>query len=197
MDQSGPQQPVPVRRRALVWATGAALLSLAAFVAGRATVAPVREPERGARAGAAAEASGGPGAGTGSAVAAVAPADRVTEAAPPTDAAATADPRAVILTPDQVAHLQIALSAGLEDRRAELVARCMPDEGLPGGKTSTALVFNVTFDPQGREIARGIIDDRRAPAGAFLDCLARRPDGALSIPPPGKHVTLRATVRFP
>jgi hypothetical protein len=84
----------------------------------------------------------------------------------------------------------------IESLRAQIVSRCWPAGGLPGGRSSATLSFNVAFDAQGREIARGISEQRRAPAGEFARCL-RKMEAPLSISPPGTNVGVSFAVTFP
>jgi hypothetical protein len=85
----------------------------------------------------------------------------------------------------------------VEEQRREVVSSCWPREGLPRGQRSATVTYNVTFDPQGREVARGIGQDRRAPAGEFGKCLAQLQTTPFSISPPGRYVTLRVPVAYP
>ena len=84
----------------------------------------------------------------------------------------------------------------MEAQRQQIVSRCWRSTGADkrGGRVS--ITYNVTFDAQGREIARGIGEDRRAPAGAFADCL-RKDHAALSVSPPGTNVGISFAVSYP
>jgi hypothetical protein len=85
----------------------------------------------------------------------------------------------------------------LEGLRRDLLSRCWPEEGLGGGRDRAQLTFSLAFDANGAEIARGISEDRTAPAGAFARCLRALPIGALSIPPPGARVAVKVAMAFP
>jgi hypothetical protein len=85
----------------------------------------------------------------------------------------------------------------LELQRPYIVSRCWPTKGLPGGRESARLVFSLTFDAQGREIARGVSEDRRAPAGAFGRCLRLLRGTELSVPAPGRNVGVAFAMSFP
>jgi hypothetical protein len=87
--------------------------------------------------------------------------------------------------------------AELERMREHVVSRCWPRGGLRGGRRQTTLTYNVTFDPTGREVARGVLEDRRAPAGEFGRCLRRLEGTSLSVAPPGTFVSLRLPVTYP
>jgi hypothetical protein len=57
--------------------------------------------------------------------------------------------------------------------------------------------FNLTFDGSGREIARGIGEDRRARAPEVASCLRRLPLGTLRVPAPGTRVGVRVALALP
>jgi hypothetical protein len=128
----------------------------------------------------------------------------VPTAAPPPaeasrDAAGARDPAAqrTPLSPETRARVHEEASSEIERTREHVVARCWPRDGLPGGRRETTVTYNVTFDPAGREIARGVQEDRRAPAGEFGRCLRRLGGAPLSVPPPGTFVTLKLPVTYP
>jgi hypothetical protein len=75
--------------------------------------------------------------------------------------------------------------------------RCPSATGAHGARAGTKLTFNVTFDARGREIARGIMQDRRAPAKELAACLRKLPPTRLQISPPGRNVGVRVAVAFP
>lgn len=100
------------------------------------------------------------------------------------------------LPPEVQTRVREEAYAGLERLRPYVVERCWPRDGLSGGRSQTTLTYNVTFNPEGREVARGIIDDRRAPSGAFGRCLRRLGGTALAISPPGTYVTLKLPVTY-
>lgn len=88
------------------------------------------------------------------------------------------------------------LARTLETARPGLAERCVPPERRASGR-SARVTFNVTFDATGREIARGISDDRRAPAPEVARCLRRLPLGALRVPAPGANVGVRVAMTLP
>jgi len=113
-----------------------------------------------------------------------------------------APPVALPLPPPQspqelVTRVTQEVEAQLLAQRPELTAQCFPSSGLPGGRSSAQLTFNVMFDARGREIARGISEDRKAPAGALATCLRRLPLGSLKIQPPGSSVGVKVSMVFP
>jgi hypothetical protein len=99
-------------------------------------------------------------------------------------------------TPELVSLVAQQARRKLEEVRPELIERCVPEprRGDPGGATFT---FNVTFDAGGREIARGISEDRRYRAPEVASCLRRLPLGSLRVPPPGAIVGVRVALNLP
>jgi hypothetical protein len=100
-------------------------------------------------------------------------------------------------TPQVVGLAAEEARAQLESVRPQLVSQCWPAGGLGRGREKARLTFHLTFDAAGREVARGISEDRGAPAGSFARCLRTLPIGALSIPAPGARVGVRVALNFP
>lgn len=100
-------------------------------------------------------------------------------------------------TPELVARATAETTSVLESSRAELDARCWPKAGLASGAASTVVTFNVTFDAGGREIARGLAEDRQARAPELVRCLQRLPLGSLRITPTGANVGVKVAIRLP
>lgn len=119
----------------------------------------------------------------------------VTPAAPHVRPAAAPEPRARA-TPELMARVAAEAGQSLDAVRAELVARCVPPDraGELGGARFT---FNVTFDASGREIARGIGEDRRFRAPEVASCLRRLPLGTLRVSAPGANVGVRLALKLP
>lgn len=180
----------------------AAVLAVLAYAAGRSSAELLAEPSaRGPGDPRMAErAAAGPAAADGRRSLAAAPVHPWSPApalgAPPTGASGAAAP---LLTPagrptrELVARVAAEASRSLEQARGDLVARCVP----PGSATSAKLTFNLAFDAQGREVARGISDDRRAPAPEVAGCLRRLPMGSLRVSAPGTHVGVRVAMQLP
>jgi hypothetical protein len=101
------------------------------------------------------------------------------------------------LAPEVQARVHHEVRAEIERLRPQVVARCWPSEGLPGGRRETTVTYDVTFDPQGREIARGVHDDRKAPAGKFGQCLRQLGGTSLSVSPTGTYHSLRLPITYP
>ena len=89
------------------------------------------------------------------------------------------------------------VKAQLETLRPYIASRCPPSAVLKGGQASATLTVNSTFDAQGREIARGISEDRRSPAAELARCLRQLEGIALSVSPPGSNVGISVAVAFP
>ncbi len=101
------------------------------------------------------------------------------------------------LTPELVDRVTQQARDGLEALRATLVARCAPEGSRDAGAHPATLVVNLTFDADGREIARGIAENRRAPAGRLGTCLRRLRDTSLSVAPPGVTVGVSVPITLP
>jgi len=118
-----------------------------------------------------------------------------TEAAPATAPAPAA--RGGAPTQALITRVAEETQVQLESAQPELYKKCWPQGGLPKGRTSTKLTFSVVYDAAGNEVARGISEDRRAPAGALATCLRRLPLGTLRVEPPGASVGVRVALAFP
>lgn len=112
--------------------------------------------------------------------------------APPAVAPAAPKARAA---PEVVARVREDLGRRLEAARPELAERCVPERRRGG--PPARVTFNVTYDASGREIARGISEDRRAPAPEVAACLRELPIGSLAVPAPGAVVGVRALLTLP
>ncbi len=87
-------------------------------------------------------------------------------------------------------------AASIDALRRYIVSSCWP--AAAAGATAK-LTFNLTFDAQGREIARDILEGRRAsaPAREFGRCLRQLDGTTLAIAPPGANVGVSIPVSFP
>jgi hypothetical protein len=117
----------------------------------------------------------------------------------PTSVPAPAPAPAVAPRPVAEAKLVAEASARLklEGLKQDMISRCWPESGLGGGRERAQLTFSLAFDASGKEIARGISEDRAAPAGAFARCLRALPIGSLSIPAPGARIGVKVAMAFP
>ena len=97
------------------------------------------------------------------------------------------------VTPEILARATTDATAQIETYRPTFVSRCTPPGGLGEGAQVT---FHVTFDAQGREIARGISENRRHRAGAFAKCMREISGIDLAIAPPGTNVAVSVPMTF-
>jgi hypothetical protein len=129
----------------------------------------------------------------------VAPGPAVPPAPAPAVAERAAEPaRTGRATPELVARVTEEASLALEQTRSQLVERCQAAGGLTAPTRGARFTFNVTFDANGREIARGINEDRRHRAPPELSrCVRSLPPGSLRVTPPGANVGVRVAMMFP
>jgi hypothetical protein len=119
----------------------------------------------------------------------------------PPPAAHAPQPAAPVAAPSSTGEV-VALATSnartqLETLRPEILSHCAEASGPERGRGPAKVTFHVTFDANGREIARGISEDRTAPTGTLARCLRTLPIGSLSIPPPGTRVAVRVAMAFP
>jgi hypothetical protein len=118
-------------------------------------------------------------------------------------AAPAPPPRSALLTPQGrptpqlVERVAAEVTRKLEESRSELIERCVPASRLVHGAPGASFTFNVTFDANGREIARGIGEDRRARAPEVASCLRKLPLGSLRVAAPGATVGVRVAMHLP
>jgi hypothetical protein len=197
----------PSRSRALPWIGGGLAAIALALAAWRFTSAPAGS-DRPSSGGAAPAVSGSASAESDLAVgrdaaqarsstgaSLPAPRSSTPSAASPTEIARARGYRAT-LPPVLLAEYRAAVATQLEEQRARVLSACAK-EGLPRGRRSATLTYNLTFDPEGREVGRGMVQDRRAPAGKLGKCLGRLPAKPTSIAPPGTYVSFQVPVTYP
>jgi hypothetical protein len=85
----------------------------------------------------------------------------------------------------------------LEASKRDLIEKCWPAKGLPGGRTSARLSFSVAYDAYGREVGRAVGEGRQSPTGELRTCLGRLPLGMLRISPPGSSVSVKVALNLP
>jgi hypothetical protein len=186
----------PASRRLALLAAPAAVALALAFAAGRWSTGDEPRPAAGDRGAAPLRAAPGR----------VSPVERtlaggIAFAPPPAPVVAAAVPAAPAspargVPREIVARVAAEASLGLERARQDLVARCVPGNASAGGP-GAKLTFNVTFDASGREIARGISEDRRHRAPEIASCLRRLPLGSLRVSAPGANVGVRVSMNLP
>ncbi|CAN95462.1 hypothetical protein predicted by Glimmer/Critica [Sorangium cellulosum So ce56] len=115
---------------------------------------------------------------------------------PPADAAsAAAAPSAGPGVPRDEVATQAARA--LEAHRPALIERCYkPAVAAQPAPREVKYVFNLTFDAQGRQLARGIIEDREASRPEVTACLvdALPP---VAVAPPGANVRVDVPFSLP
>ncbi len=104
-------------------------------------------------------------------------------------------PEASRVTPRDVVAAQ-AIEA-LSYHLSSLRARCY-DPTVSGQRPRPTLRFtlDVTFDPAGTQIMRGITEDRERPPGAVTQCVIDHLPPLL-VPPPGQVVMVEIPLNFP
>ncbi len=208
---ASPTTPSAAPRSLLGLVAGATVVAaLVAFLAGRlsadAVPSPVRDG-RSARAEAAFPDASAPASEPARRAQAQPAAARQAWATEATPAAAALAPPAMagLSQPGQSAPEVVAAQAKaaketlmqLESIKGDLLQKCWPAGGLPKGRTSARVTFSVAYDAAGREVLRGVSDDRRAPAGELTRCLSRQPLGMLRVTPTGTAVSLNVAMNLP
>lgn len=85
----------------------------------------------------------------------------------------------------------------LEAKRADYIKTCWePSFKKNPSPPSAKYIFNMSFDPQGREIARGVSDVRGMERPDTGQCLRMQPMG-LEVPAPGAYVGVEIEVTIP
>ncbi|WP_437708226.1 hypothetical protein WMF45_29600 [Sorangium sp. So ce448] len=129
---------------------------------------------------------------------------------PPADAASSAGPaarapgagapaRPVQAPAPSVARDEVAMQAAraLEAHRPALIERCYkPAIAAQPAPRGVKYVFNLTFDAQGRQLARGIIEDREASRPEVTACLVDALP-SVAVAPPGANVRVDVPFSLP
>ncbi|AGP38795.1 hypothetical protein [Sorangium cellulosum] len=107
---------------------------------------------------------------------------------------APAAQRAPAVSREEVAR---QAARALDARRPALVERCYkPAIAAQPAPREVKYVFNLTFDAQGRQIARGIIEDREASRPDVTACLATALP-PVAVEPPGASVRVDVPFSLP
>jgi hypothetical protein len=134
------------------------------------------------------------------------PAGRSGTAARPLPAAApAADPGAPagLAMPGAPANVQAmvekqAVLALEAEKKAAFIPRCWEPALKQKPEPARArFTLDMTFDGQGKEIARGISEDRSAPRVDVANCLRQIPMALQVTPPPGISVRVNLPLEFP
>lgn len=91
-----------------------------------------------------------------------------------------------------------AKAALLAEKKATFLARCwepaLKREPTPA---TSKYVFDLAFDPEGREVARGISELRGESRPDVGQCLREVPMGLRLTPPPGANLDVSVEISFP
>ncbi|WP_437791379.1 hypothetical protein [Sorangium sp. So ce693] len=94
---------------------------------------------------------------------------------------------------------QVAMQAAraLEAHRPALIERCYkPAAAARPAPRGVKYIFNLTFDARGRQLARGIIEDREASSPEVTACVVDALP-AVAVPPPGANVRVDVPFSLP
>ncbi len=105
----------------------------------------------------------------------------------------------VVAPPVPVASPEVVLGHAIEAlryQRAGLLATCFRPALAAKPGLTMELVFNVTFDAQGRQLARGVVETPGTSTPALTACVtgAMTP---LQVPAPGRVLMVEVPLRFP
>lgn len=114
---------------------------------------------------------------------------------------ALAAPGAGLAPPPAAAEIRKKVEAdaakALEQLRPHLVKTCWePSSRKKAEPPRAKYIFNVSFDPSGKEIARGISEVRGMERPDAAQCLRGEPL-SLQIPPPGQHIGVDVELMLP
>lgn len=114
---------------------------------------------------------------------------------------ALAAPGAGLAPPPAAAEIRKKAEAdaakALEQLRPHLVKTCWePSARKKADPSKAKYIFNMSFDPSGKEIARGISEVRGMERPDAAQCLRGEPL-SLQIPPPGQHVGVDVELMLP
>lgn len=114
------------------------------------------------------------------------------DASTPPSPSATADASA-----RSKATIDSDVAQAIEKLKQRTVKECwLPLKGQPGLPAKVKFVYSGSFDPTGKEVARGISEDREANAPKVSACL-RSFSMELTIPAPGQYVNVNVPFEVP
>ena len=88
-------------------------------------------------------------------------------------------------------------AAALEYHRPELVKRCWdPHPPVPGAPSQAKMTIDLTFGPDGSQVARGFREERGATRPEVTACVQRTLP-PLRVPPPGGSVRVELPLTLP
>jgi len=115
-----------------------------------------------------------------------APAGAATAAAPPAS-------RRPAATAKDVAR---QAADALEPHRRALVQACWPEKGEGQRAGQARYVWNFTFNAEGRQVTRGLAEDRSNPHLGTASCLTQKLP-PIEVPPPGRTVYVEVPFQLP
>jgi hypothetical protein len=129
--------------------------------------------------------------------AAAAPGASASASGAPAPSGTAAAPAASTVAPPERADVARAAAAALATHRARLVSTCWaPSLAKAKDPPEVRLMLNVTFGPDGKQLARGISETRGALRADVTACVQRELP-ALEIAPPGVQVETEIPLAFP
>lgn len=87
-------------------------------------------------------------------------------------------------------------AAALEPHRRALVQACWPEKGGGQRAGQARYVWNFTFDASGKQITRGISEDRSNPHLGTASCLSQKLP-PIQVPPPGRVIHVEVPFQLP
>ena len=127
---------------------------------------------------------------------AVAPAATAPRVVAPVPLAPAPEPALPPSPPDVVQKAQEQVVAALEHERPSLLSSCWKPAG-PGESGTARLTFSIALDASGREIARGVSEDRDAYRPGVADCVRRLTAAPFQVEAPGRPVSLEVSFSLP
>jgi hypothetical protein len=131
--------------------------------------------------------------------ASTAPAPSAPSVSPPTEQGTGAPPPAPAPSTAGLPDAKVIelATAEIEKHRKLLVEKCWTASTAPMPEPPVArLVLNFTFDPAGKTIARGMVEDRRAHRSGVSSCVSQQlPD--ITIAAPGRSAHVEVPISLP
>jgi hypothetical protein len=87
-------------------------------------------------------------------------------------------------------------AAAVEYHRAELVKRCWEPQRAGGQSNPARMTLDITFGPDGTQLARGVLEERGAAPPEMTSCVQRILP-PLQVPPPGASVRVALPLTLP
>lgn len=116
--------------------------------------------------------------------------------APPVPAPVVVPPPAPARPVSTAAQVLAQATEALSYQRAGLLDACFRPALAAKPGLTMELVFNVTFDPEGRQLARGVAETPGTSTAELTACVTGKMT-ALQVPPPGVMMLVEVPLRFP